>query len=1034
MSPISRAGPLPLPRIDMPRETRSRSRRVRQRHRRAAVATELANRAIEATNTLFNSFSTSSTKARNHTTAAASRAVAHIYECAAHYVSRLAPDYAKSDDTDTSTTAADARLATDYATVSSSSPLDADRVALPESAKFINLLDFLPEELARDYATERPELFRPVEERKRAPRAVSIKSPEDWVRICRRLHDLTMTVYRTKDEVKVINGVFATDKSDNMQRLVTDGRPTNARWAVPRKVQLPTPDLLARMRSDPDRELFVAKVDLDNFFHRIKTPEWMWAYFALPPVRAGDVGQGDSFGPDAMIYPCLTTLPMGWSHSAFLAQAVHEFILDTKTSLRREDRITRAADIRLDRQRHHVYLDDLNFLDHDAKRCRRLQEEYIRVCDEIGLPVKMSKVVEPSSDGVETVGLEIHGRHLTCGLSPSKLHRLSTRTGALLERGECTGRELQSIVGLWGWAFLARRPAFSVFGAVYRFIEKAGTSKFIIWNSVARELRVAVGLAPLLFASLAAPWLPEVFASDASEEGMGVTSAELSTPAMDDLARRPPPHVACAQCDSIGAVSMSCHRCRTTHYCSENCRDNHQNVHKLTCGRAKATTGRPPLRAGQPRPRALDPELAGLTWRTIISARWKWAEHINHLEARAVSVELRRIISSPTSIGTRVLSMCDSIVVLYGLRKGRSSAHGLLRVLREIGALLLATGIHLYVNWIPTEFNPADEPSRHFKFDSTLGFPGEGPGGTSVFLHEAAHTRGTVSRYRAQVRAFLEWMFRNREDPRSVSEMDAVLSEYVHHLYIERGGKGRSSAENTLYGVELFLPRTKGKLRLTRLSLAGWKKLVPPKPFPPLTWDLAVMVAVRLVTEGHFLMGVATLVAFDAYLRVGEFTNIYSKDIAEPGDHRMGAGFNRTAIRIRHAKTGKNQWAEVREPAVQELLHEVLELTAPGDRIFPFSPRTYRKHFRAACDALGISRKYVPHSLRHGGATRDHLRGVHLEEILRRGRWASTKSARHYIQAGRALLLATRVPKHTARLAGVLASDVQLAFSLAQQH
>ena len=34
----------------------------------------------------------------------------------------------------------------------------------------------------------------------------------------------------------------------------------------------------------------------------------------------------------------------------------------------------------------------------------------------------------------------------------------------------------------------------------------------------------------------------------------------------------------------------------------------------------------------------------------------------------------------------------------------------------------------------------------------------------------------------------------------------------------------------------------------------------------------------------------------------------------------------------------------------------------------------------------------------HGGATRDYLR------VLWRGRWASTKSARHYIQSGRAVL------------------------------
>ena len=58
---------------------------------------------------------------------------------------------------------------------------------------------------------------------------------------------------------------------------------------------------------------------------------------------------------------------------------------------------------------------------------------------------------------------------------------------------------------------------------------------------------------------------------------------------------------------------------------------------------------------------------------------------------------------------------------------------------------------------------------------------------------------------------------------------------------------------------------------------------------------------------------------------------------------------------------------------------------------------------------------YVPHSLRHGGATCDYLYagGESLEDILFRGRWASMKSTRQYIQQGPALMAAasTRIPR-----------------------
>ena len=142
------------------------------------------------------------------------------------------------------------------------------------------------------------------------------------------------------------------------------------------------------------------------------------------------------------------------------------------------------------------------------------------------------------------------------------------------------------------------------------------------------------------------------------------------------------------------------------------------------------------------------------------------------------------------------------------------------------------------------------------------------------------------------------------------------------------------------------------------------------------------------------------------------------------------------SLRLAHTKTGKNQWVEVRDAAVRRLMRRLLQV-APAERsalLFPFSAGTFRRHFKAACADLGLAPEYVPHSLRHGGATHDHLTGVSLEEVLRRGRWASMKSARHYVQSGRALLLTTSVPPDVALLARRLAADVVEAFALTQRH
>lgn len=76
----------------------------------------------------------------------------------------------------------------------------------------------------------------------------------------------------------------------------------------------------------------------------------------------------------------------------------------------------------------------------------------------------------------------------------------------------------------------------------------------------------------------------------------------------------------------------------------------------------------------------------------------------------------------------------------------------------------------------------------------------------------------------------------------------------------------------------------------------------------------------------------------------------------------------------------------------------------------------------------------MPHSLRHGGATRLHMAGCKLEDILMRGRWESNKSARRYVQAGRAILLSVAVPAWVAEAGRLMAQDVVNLFSLSQLH
>ena len=987
MAAVRGAGGLfPLPMVEPPHATSSRSRRVQQRARRAHASTELANSAIRALNCLHASFAShahSQTRNLAHTYPAyILRSVAHVQSCAERFVSRLAPCPTDlSDDCfvfrDPSGLSSPA-----YTSITESLPLSADLVSLPAEPGSARLLDILPPDIARMYAQPNPDLFRPVGERLAAPYVCRVRSQQDYIQLVRRLHGLNMVTFTTQP--RVVNGCFATPKSGGAQRFVFDGRPVNAVFVPPPDVELPSPDLLAKLIVPGDEPVFVAKADLDNFYHRLRLPEWMTPYFALPPVRASDVGVGAEFGEDTLVYPCCTTLPMGWSHSVYVAQNGHEHIVNTHTSLRAEDRITSDSDLRLDRPRHGIYIDDMFMLSlrSDRDELTRLLDEYLATMPARDLPPKASKTTRPSADGVVCIGMEIHGRDLTVGPEPGKIAQLVQRTRMLLHQGQCSGLLLSKIVGLWSWYMLCRRAAFAVFNNVYRYIETAGAKTFTIWPTVANELGVACDLAPLLFSSISASWFPRAVASDASSYGMGVVATTCGPEALETMSRCKPP-------------------------------------------------------ADEPVDRSLPASLQGMQWSTIVSSAFRFPEHINVLELRALTTAARWVTSFPESTGCRLVIWCDSLVVVFAVRKGRSSSPELLRRMRALSAHLLATGVQLYCNWIPTEVNPADGPSRRFKFDSTLGFPGEGPPrGRHDFLVQAAYAKSTIKKYNDAVDAFVSWMDAQGEDPESTEEMDEVLAEYFHELYILRGGKCQSKAAATLAGVGMRCPHMKRRLTTASLALKGWQRLVPSVPYPPLTWDLTVCVGVHMAAKVHLNLGLATLLAFDCYLRVGELVGLRRCDVADTGDSRMGSAYHGMSLRLVHTKTGNNQWVTVRNTDVITMVRCLIRgmPVSSTQRLFPVSASTYRKQFKASCADLGLSPDYVPHSLRHGGATHDHITGVPLEEILRHGRWAAVKSARHYVQSGRALLLATAVPAEVAALARKLSANVLASFSLSQKH
>jgi len=96
-----------------------------------------------------------------------------------------------------------------------------------------------------------------------------------------------------------VNGLFGVAKGDAI-RLIIDCRPVNALLVPSPHVALPTPDLITKFHVPLDQPLFAAKVDLSDYYHRIKMPAAWHPYFALPAVRLNHLAnsypaQGDHY-------------------------------------------------------------------------------------------------------------------------------------------------------------------------------------------------------------------------------------------------------------------------------------------------------------------------------------------------------------------------------------------------------------------------------------------------------------------------------------------------------------------------------------------------------------------------------------------------------------------------------------------------------------------------------------------------------------------------------------------------------------------
>eukprot|EP00971_Amphidinium_carterae_P026979 531986-Amphidinium_carterae.1 len=302
-------------------------------------------------------------------------------------------------------------------------------------------------------------------------------------------------------------------------------------------------------------------------------------------------------------------------------------------------------------------------------------------------------------------------------------------THALLE-------PLQKTIGFWIHHCMYQRASLCLFQESYRWIEEGKHHPHVprvLPAFVRQEFQGAILLYPLIRSDLASCLNPDLYASDATQEVGAVIKAKV-----------------CLS-DMVLAWSRRTHHLSPGHAVLEE-----SQLYKLDREERKD--------------RLWEQLVARQRFSLVAKYQFSSPAHINVKELMAARTALRHVVEDPKKWQTRTLIAVDSQVAVWAMRKGRSSSRALNQVLQTMVGDALSTGTRLCPVWIATECNPADAPTRkrripppeepgpeyfHRKrevlrehpwtlalnrheweerfeqvsidFDSTLGYPGEGP-------------------------------------------------------------------------------------------------------------------------------------------------------------------------------------------------------------------------------------------------------------------------------------------------------------------
>ena len=285
-----------------------------------------------------------------------------------------------------------------------------------------------------------------------------------------------------------------------------------------------------------------------------------------------------------------------------------------------------------------------------------------------------------------------------------------------------------------------------------------------------------------------------------------------------------------------------------------------------------------------------------------------------------------------------------------------------------------------------------------------------------IRLRDVVYAPITRTLYRL---AFVQlWSWVGRPPPVDVDSArlyDSLLSEFIEHAW--SSGMTRGDAGNALSAsVHAYLGFPgKGRLSESWLLLNAWAKLEAPFRAPPLPALITLALIWLLVRKRRFDCAFLVAAGYDGFLRTGELLNLKNKDV------RLDVNFL-GAVKLAFTKSGQRHAAFESSVIQDKLVGRLFRMherpsphgNDPEPYIHPGSASSFYDLYEDGMAWLGVSHlRFKPYSIRRGGATSFYRTCRSMELTLERGRWATVRVGRIYINDGLAKETEMKLPEAT---------------------